>query len=628
MNKIEKKESGTVALRQKLTIFFCALALVVGMVPAHAFAAPAISTDVVIHKLKVNSGTQPQAHDGTELPSAGLDTLEGVIFKYWTIDPSATDADITALRALATIEAIEAYATANPGILSGGTQTGATGSSGSVTVTGMSEGRYLFGEFNGASNNVTEYIGVPFLLELPAMHVDGSGYFGTGANALHVYPKNVVSNGGLDFKTVDKETGVQIGGGEFSFEIKNGGVWSSIDAFSAGLVVTSGYMVLTDLPAGDYRIINTKAPTDYMLDNRAIYFSVSAGQVTFDTASNPLSEFQVAGGIGGNPLIIAKFVKKPGIDKTVDGSKDKSFEVGDVVPWTIDLGIPVGIEDYLKFDLVDNIDPRLDFLGNVSIELNDGTPLLLNTHYTYSFTPGATTNDKGLFRIVFSPATLQTYVGKTIQATYKTAINELAEMGEEITNDVSLDFNNGHGGQTDPGNPIKPPVTPQVWTGGAKFLKLNDAQAPLPDAEFKIATDAAGTNFMSWTQALIDANAVAISAGQFKTPVVGAHIELISITTGAFEIRGLEGGTYYLVETKAPNFNNVQYNLLRDPAPFVISKTSYDDANEIDVVNKSGLQIPQTGGMGTALFTIAGIVLMGTGLFLLRRKRNKTQGLD
>lgn len=610
-------------LSKKLIGALCSVFLVMSMLPTAAFAADPILTDVVIHKLKVDSGTALQDHDGKEI-TGPLDTLSGIEFKYWTISPTATEAEMTVIKGLTTLKAIEDYATANPTVLYSPVATAATGADGSVTLTNMAEGKYIFAETNGAANNVSEYIGVPFLLELPAMHTDGTAYFGTGANALHVYPKNVVTDGGMDVQTVDKATGAQIGGGSFRFEVQNSdSTWSPVDGFTAGLDITTGYKVLENLPAGTYRLVNTVAPDGYLIDDRPVTFTVSGGTVTVDTSANPNSEFQPTGGVGGNPLIIFKFVAEPNIDKTIDGEKEQTYQVGDTITWTIDLEIPSGIEDYNLFDLVDNIDPRLDFEDNLVVKLSDGTPLVKDTHYTYSFTPGATSSDKGEFRITFAPTTLENYVGKTIVASYDTVINETAEMGEIIYNEVSLDFDNGHGAETDPSDPIEPTNPPGVWTGGAKFAKVNDGATPLPGAEFKIATDAAGTTFIKWTQALIDANAVGITAGTFETPAIGSDIVMISGSTGLFQIRGLAGGTYYLVETKAPTLNGTQYNLLREPASFVVSKTSYEDTNTMDVINKSGLQIPQTGGIGTVIFTVVGLSLMGLAIALLRKKKNK-----
>ena len=98
------------------------------------------------------------------------------------------------------------------------------------------------------------------------------------------------------------------------------------------------------------------------------------------------------------------------------------------------------------------------------------------------------------------------------------------------------------------------------------------------------------------------------------------------------EIGGLLPGTYYLVETKAPD----GYNKLNDPVEIYIqlsdsdpgytvsySQKDYsasaaagsltpdeDGIYEITVSDPSGSALPMTGGTGTLPFTLSGIVLM------------------
>ena len=47
-----------------------------------------------------------------------------------------------------------------------------------------------------------------------------------------------------------------------------------------------------------------------------------------------------------------------------------------------------------------------------------------------------------------------------------------------------------------------------------------------------------------------------------------------------------------------------------------------EEANVLKIVNKSGAELPETGGMGTRVFYILGTVLvLGAGIILVSRKR-------
>jgi len=603
----------------------CAIALATGFLP-QAAAADSIITDVVIHKMSVDSGTGLVQHSGEEITDfkgtnlEGSTPLEGVVFKYWKIADTATPSQLAAIMGLSSISQCEAYAAANPTLLSDGTTTAATGADGTVRINSMEEGRYLFAEVNGASLNVNEYVGVPFVLELPAMKASGTAYFGTGSNALHVYPKNVLRSPGLDIETRDDNGtllgGARIGSSEFLVSVKEGpGSYTPLSAIGTGgkVVLPTGLLTLANLPAGEYQLVNVTAPTGYLIDDRPIYFSVSGGVVSFDsTGSNPKSYFS-AGTDDDNDIITLLLRKEPDDPiKVVDGELEASYQIGQAITYTVALGIPSDIAEYETYRMTDTLDNQLSWAGTDSegdvLVKSGSTTLIEDTHYIK-------TVDAQTLALEFDPATLAPFAGATITITYKVVINESAIMGRDLENNVVFEFDNGHG---DGGSKMPPP--PVIWTGGAVFVKV-DGKNPkvfLPGAEFKIANDAAGTSFVTWTAALIAVN----PSGSFVTPAAGADIIMVSDTDGKFEIKGLASGTYYLVETKAPTVGTTTYNLLKEPAAFVVTKTSFEAGEEFVIQNKAGIQIPQTGGIGTTIFTITGAFLMAVAVFLFRRKKN------
>ena len=83
---------------------------------------------------------------------------------------------------------------------------------------------------------------------------------------------------------------------------------------------------------------------------------------------------------------------------------------------------------------------------------------------------------------------------------------------------------------------------------------------------------------------------------------------------------GLGNGTYSLVEKTVP----AGYNKL-DDTKFEVAPKNYTDENlkqSETVVNKTGTELPSTGGIGTVIFYVLGsALLIGCGIVLISRKR-------
>ena len=97
---------------------------------------------------------------------------------------------------------------------------------------------------------------------------------------------------------------------------------------------------------------------------------------------------------------------------------------------------------------------------------------------------------------------------------------------------------------------------------------------------------------------------------------------------GQFEVIGLDAGNYSLVEKTAPK----GYALLSGEVQFSVTGGSYttqenginyvedktDEGTALKVENKK-VTIPQTGGIGTLIFAVAGIALMGFAAYSMKR---------
>lgn len=121
-----------------------------------------------------------------------------------------------------------------------------------------------------------------------------------------------------------------------------------------------------------------------------------------------------------------------------------------------------------------------------------------------------------------------------------------------------------------------------------------------------------------------------------RTDVTGE--EMFSAADGTFNIKGLDAGTYVLKETTTlSGFNPI------DPLTIVIDATHKENGNTTsvdltfnkettknmtnDIENKKGSTLPETGGVGTTIFYIAGGVLaVAAAILLVTKKRMSKQG--
>ncbi len=116
-----------------------------------------------------------------------------------------------------------------------------------------------------------------------------------------------------------------------------------------------------------------------------------------------------------------------------------------------------------------------------------------------------------------------------------------------------------------------------------------------------------------------------------QTVSEGLVTEIITDETGVFNVWGLDAGTYILRETTVPEgYNspkviNLSIIASHEESPLGGSAKLNLTGNGLNntIVNEPGSSLPSTGGRGTALYYIAGLILiLGSGAMLANRSRN------
>ncbi len=337
------------------------------------------------------------------------------------------------------------------------------------------------------------------------------------------------------------------------------------------------------------------------------YYAIDTSLGTLCALTNTNSDFTAA-----------EKNEKPDIDKEVQEDKDNSWgkvndaDIDQKVNYKSTIVVGVGATNYVMHDTMEEgltFDP-----DSVVVTLEDGTVV---DYYELVVNP----DDGHTFDVEFENAFIEGLAkGTKIIVTYSATLNEKAKIAVDGNdNTVYLSYGEDSTWETE-----EHKTTTYTWKLDVlKYTVDGEKKVELAGAKFQLlASNGAAIKFTK----VADTDDVPT----YMVDVNGTVTEIETDATGKFYIVGLDEGAYKLEETAAPE----GYNKLANPIDVTITsehndadlEATYEVNDEapatIEVENKTGGLLPETGGIGTTIFTVVGIVLMvAAAIILITKKR-------
>ncbi|WP_426350700.1 SpaH/EbpB family LPXTG-anchored major pilin [Alloiococcus sp. CFN-8] len=400
-----------------------------------------------------------------------------------------------------------------------------------------------------------------------------------------------------------------------------------------------GTYTFGEMELGIYLVVETQTPANYYATTDAFLVSIPQTNTSGDNW-----EYDIVARPKNNNITVDKSV-------TDANTKADSYSIGDVVPFIVQSTIPMYSKDTYTYNtnkertgistnataiyyFTDTMSNGLTFLPN-TVKVTAGSSVLIkDTDYIV-------TQEGAKITISLTNVALAVHAGKQIKVEYSATLNENAKITDGENNSVTLTFT------TNPQTGDKVSTTPvitKVYTYQMDVTKTfeNNPTVDLTKVLFTLKNSNGNSIFAKningvWT---IDTRVSSIGNG-FTDKLTLTKVGEEPNIQYKLIIKGLEAGTYTLTEIATiPGYNllkapiNIEVDETKDDKGAVVSgivKAKVDGKDIISetgsftftVNNTKGFELPQTGGMGTWMYTLGGLFIMAASAVLMLSMRKR-----
>lgn len=435
-----------------------------------------------------------------------------------------------------------------------------------------------------------------------------------------------------------------------------------------------GNYVINNLAAGYYLVKDQNGSLEGDADTATEYIVQVLGNVTMEPKDSDIPTVE-------KKVSEEDYRLDDGYGYTYNDVAD--WDIGDSVPFKLIGSIPdMSAYDTYEYIFTDTLSNGLTLQAdtikvyiarNPYDQVNNYEPLVMGADYTLDV-QNIGENGGGSFSIAFEDLKTNRYLTGAnkeeyhyVIVTYDATLNTNAVIGlDGNPNSVDLQFSNDPNGD---GLGRTQEDTVIVFTYELDGTKVDGANidTKLEGAEFVLLngghTQVAhieNGKLVGWVNlpdGYNNGNYEEIPYEVWEAFNETTNVIMTSTAEGVFGVSGLDDGTYYLMEIKAPT----GYNLLDHDLEIVIAATTengqtWDDgipanaltaltisvdggnaengnaetgAVALTVTNNQGATLPETGGMGTTLFyVIGGLLVIGAGILLIVRLRMRASNKE